>query len=392
MRGSTVVGVRRKAIWDARALHVLYDILGLILIAVGMLDVFLTVLAYDASGLVVEPGYRLFWRGIDASARHLPVGIGAVLRSIGAPLMVIGSVATWMALQIVGFALLYLPGITGDGFDLHGLPGNFWTALYVSGSTISGLTFAGAEPAHGAYFYLEAVETLVGVTILSLAIAYVLGLYGVVQDAAVARVTMQNYAAREDSAANLLAPHFHAPSIEGLSVLWRDLHANLAVYMEGMRRYPVAYYFHTRHRNRSLPATLRLTAEAASAVRWALPPDHPAVRDPWLPGLLEAYQQAEREITERFLITAPLPVDPVADRLAFEEHAEDRGARFHPSIEAFCEVQAIMAGMAGTEERPAVEDFERYRQWWGFVGPARAFAAAVATDFGAVDPDPMEGA
>jgi hypothetical protein len=40
-----------------------------------------------------------------------------------------------------------------------------------------------------------------------------------------------------------------------------DLHGNLAVYLEGMRRYPIAYYFHTRRRNRSLPAMLRLTAE-----------------------------------------------------------------------------------------------------------------------------------
>ena len=62
---------------------------------------------------------------------------------------------------------------------------------------------------------------------------------------------------------------------------------------------------------------LRLIGESASAVRRGLPSDHPAVRDPWLPGLLEAYEQAEREITDRFLTTPPVPVDPPVGRADF---------------------------------------------------------------------------
>jgi hypothetical protein len=350
----------------------------------GVVDVFVTVLAYDAASLIVEPGYRLFWRLINGCARWLPARLGAMLRSLAAPLMVLGSVAVWMALPILGFALLYLPGVTGGGFALHGLGRSFWTALYFSAATITSLAFSGAQPAHAGFFFLGAAETLIGVTILSLAIAYVLGLYGVVQDAAVAWVTMQNYAGRADSAESLLAPHFSAPSTDGLSVLWRELHGNLAVYLEGMRRYPVAYYFHTRHHNRSLPAMLRLIGDAASAVRWGLPGDHRAVRDPWLPGLLEVYQQASREITERFL-TAPVTAPrPAADRSVFEAAVSGTPpASSDPSVRAFLVVCAMMAALASIDDPPPADLFERYREWWAFAVPGRAFVDAVAADFGA---------
>jgi hypothetical protein len=344
--------------------------------------VFFTVLAYDTASLIVEPGYRLFWRATNTCAGWLPTGAGGLLRSLAAPLMVVGSVATWMALPIIGFALIYLPGVTSGGFALHGIGHSFWTALYLSGATISSLAFSGAQPAHTGYFFLGAAETLIGVSILSLAIAYVLGLYGVVQDAAIAWVTMQNHAGRADNAESLLAPHFHASSTDGLSVLWRDLHGNLAVYLEGMRRYPVAYYFHTRQRNRSLPAMLRLIADAASAVRWGLPSDHPAARDPWLPGLLEAYQQAEHQITDRFLTNPPGPVSQAARRAVLANGIETQTVSTEPSVAAFLAVRAMMVKLTSPDTSTPAQLFERYSAWWDFTGPGHAFVAAVAEDFG----------
>lgn len=168
-------------------------------------------------------------------------------------------------------------------------------------------------------------------------------------------------------------------------MLWRDLHGNLAVYLEGMRRYPVAYYFHTRHRNRSLPAMLRLIGEAAAAVRWCLPSDHPAVRDPWLPGLLEVYQQASREISGRFLtILVPSPA-PATDRAHFEAGIDGTATGPpDPTVEAFRRVCATMAALTPTGDRACRDLFERYRAWWGFAGPARAFVNSVAADFGAL--------
>jgi hypothetical protein len=352
------------------------------LIAIGLLDVFFVVLAYDATSLVVEPGYRLLWRVVNRVARHLPARTGGFLRSMAAPLMVVGSVAVWMSLQIVGFALLYYPGVTSGGFALHGLARSFWTSLYLSAATISSLAFNGGQPAHTGFFFLGATETLIGVTILSLTIAYILGLYGVVQDAAVAWVTMQNHAGRDDSAASLLAPHFRASSAEGLSALWRDLQTNLAGYLEGMRRYPVVYYFHTRSRSRSLPAMLRLTGEAASAVRWGLPSAHPAVSDPWLPGVLETYQQAAREITGRFLTVEPATPGPAADEPVFRRCADGAACQV-ASAEEFLAVQALMSQLAGVGPGDLGDDsFERYLAWWRFAAPAHAFADAVAADFG----------
>jgi hypothetical protein len=130
------------------------DIAGVSLIALGLVDVFLTMLADDESGLLVEPGYRVFWRAISGMTRHLPARIGGVLRSTGAPFMVAGSVAVWTAREVIRFALLYLRGVVDGSLALHGSRRSFRTALYLSGVTISSLSFSGAQPAHAGFFFL----------------------------------------------------------------------------------------------------------------------------------------------------------------------------------------------------------------------------------------------
>lgn len=364
-------------------MNVVYYVVGGMLVVIGAADVFFTVLAYDSTGLLNERGYRAVWRATRVLADRLPTQPASVIRGVAAPVMVAGSIVIWLALQIVGFALLFYPSVASGVLTLHGASRSFWASLYFSAGTISSLAFSLAEPRHsGALLTLAVIEPLIGLAILTLAIAYVIGLYGVVQDAAVAWVSMQNHAGSTEDATDLLAVHFTGSANDSLSVFWRELHRNMTMYLEGMRRYPVVYYFHTRRARRSLPYMFSLIGEAASAVRWGLPSGDPAAKNPWLPGLLDGYRQGIMQIEERFLNgELPAPAPPVG----FEEFHKLRDARVpsNGGVKDFIAVEDAMRTIAGVHgPADAHETYERYREWWRLMAPARAFVRAASIDFG----------
>lgn len=356
--------------------------LGVAVLVLGLSDVFFSVLAYDSAGPLVERAYRLTWRAIRALAGLMPSDIAAFVRSVGAPVMVVLSVIVWIVLPVLGFALLYYPGISGGSFRLHGVGNSFLTSVYFSAATISSLSFSGIEPANLGLYLLSAAETLIGLGILTLVVTYVLGLYATVQGAAAAWVNLQHHANGVGHPPNLLTPHFSGGTTEGLSTLWRDLHHNLTSYLEGMRRYPLVYYFYTRNSSRSLPYMFWFIGEAASAVRWGLPTGHPATTDPWLPGLVEGYRSAMEEIEATFM-TTKIPPAAVGVDLAVFVAAREVGHSDVESVDDFFTLERFLADTAKVppSDNPS-EAYVRYCQWWKLTGGGRAFVQAVGEDFG----------
>jgi hypothetical protein len=369
----------------------LWYALGALVTAAGLADVFLNVLAYDAAGLPVERSYRVIWRVVRAVTRHLPDDLAGFLRALGAPFMVVWTIAGWIGLLILGFALLYYPGVTEGSVSHPGLPSTFWTPLYFSAAMIGGASFSDTRPEGLPLHFLAAAETIVGFSVFTLGITFVLGLYQVVQEAGTVWASLQHHADAEADPRALLRPHFRAGAAEGLSALWRDLDHSLTSYLEGMRRYPVVYYFHVRQQYRSLPYMFWTIGTAASAVRWGLPPGHPAADDPWLPGLLEGYRRAMRDIENRFITVPVRAAEGPADGARFT--ADRAGGRSGiQSVADFLDLESYMAALASIPVSPDhAEAYGRYRQWWSLTSARRAFVHAAIADFG-MEPATAEGA
>ncbi len=361
---------------------ILWYVLGALVVVTGLVDVFLNVLAYDAVGLPVERSYRIIWRAVRAITRYLPDMQAGLFRALGAPLMVVWTISGWLALQILGFALIYYPAVTSGSLSHARLPSTFWTPLYFSVSTISSLSFSDVRPISLAMHFAAAAEALSGFGILTLGITYVLGLYQVVQDEGAVWSSIQHHGDIETGPLSLLAPHFYDGATRSLSPLWRDLHQSLIAYLEGMRRYPLVYYFHVRQQYRSLPYMFWFIGEAASAVRWGLPGGHRAAADPWLPGLLEGCQRSIRDVESRFMTVRPASQPPQAGEAQFI--ADRAGGRSDvQSVSDFLELERSMAAMADVSPSPDHEEaYERYQQWWTLVAEIRAFVQAASTDFG----------
>src|SRR5918992_4839639 len=156
---------------------------GISLILTGITDVFFTVLHPDGFGFLSSRLYNGLFTSMRLLTRPLPRKLRALGLSMAAPLMVPVTITVWIVLVLTGYAFVYYAGMTGGDFNFSNpdLEPSFGEALYMSGTAISTLGFGDVTPTGSLYQALAASEALIGFGILTLAITYVVGIYGVLQ-------------------------------------------------------------------------------------------------------------------------------------------------------------------------------------------------------------------
>ncbi len=276
---------------------------GISLILTGITDVFITVHHPDGFGFLSSRLYNGLFASMHFLTRPLPPRPRALGLSMAAPLMVPVTITVWIALVLTGYAFVYYAGMGSESFNFSslGLELSLGEALYVSGTAISTLGFGDVTPADGLYQTLAVSEALIGFGILTVSVSYVVGIYGVVQRLGVLGAGLLHQASDTAEPLSILAPHFPDGEPRDIDPHIMFLHRSLVELYEGLKRYPVLYYYHSRRAYRSLPYTFRMIGGVAGALRWGLPKDHPAGQSPWLPTLITGVDMMTSYIDERFL-------------------------------------------------------------------------------------------
>ena len=358
---------------------------GVALILAGIMDVFFTVLHYDGFGFLSIRLYRRLFDVARLVTRPLPRKYRALGLSMAAPLMVPVTITVWIFLVSLGYALIYLFGMRNGDFSLAvgRLEPSLPEAFYFSGTAISTLGLGDITPTGGLYQALAVSEALIGFGILTLSITYVLGVYNVLQQLGVLSAGLYHQAQDTGDPWSILAPHFPGGEHRGLEGHLMYLHQGLVEIYEGIRQYPIVYYYHSRHAYRSLPFAFRMVGGMAGALRWGLPEDHPASQTPWLPTLLVGLDTITDFLEERFLSEPPgEPPEPVP----FEtfEAALLRGKE--PAdywLERFLKMNGFMRDLVHLEDAPDPEEaYGRYQRWLPFAYHNRAFFETSAQDLG----------
>lgn len=366
---------------------------GVLLILAGVLDVFFTVLHYDGFGFLSIRLYRRLFDVARLVTRPLPRRHRTLGLSMAAPLMVPVTITVWIFLVSLGYALIYLFGMRNGDFVLsvERLEPSFAEAFYFSGTAISTLGLGDITPTGGPYQALAVSESLIGFGILTLSITYVLGVYNVLQQLGVLTAGLYHQAQDTGDPWSILAPHFPGGEHRGLETHLMHLHRGMVEIYEGIRQYPVVYYYHSRYAYRSLPFAFRMVGGMAGALRWGLPNDHPGSQTPWLPTLLVGLDTITDFMEERFLSeplgepSAPVPFETFEAALLHGKEPADYW------LGRFLQMNIFMRDLVHLEDPPDPEEaYGRYERWLPFAYHNRAFFETAARDLG-YELDELEG-
>jgi hypothetical protein len=230
---------------------VVLTLLGALLVAVALRDVFNTLFHPHARGVVGETLMRTIWRGARAVAR----GNHHVL-SVAGPIAFLAVIAAWGTLVVIGFALViwaHLPeGYTYAAPLDPAQHDSFWDALYLSMVNVTSLGYGDIAPTSTGLRLLGPLETVIGLGLLTASISWILFVYQVLAHYRALSHEISLLADAERSSGTHLAELEPAVASEVLG----DLTSRMLAMRDDFLHAPIAYYFHPRDARHALPVLL----------------------------------------------------------------------------------------------------------------------------------------
>ena len=355
-------------------------VLGVLVLGIGLLDVFLTTLNYDESGFLIARLCRIQWCVLRALTRRLPQRWRAVILRQAVGLSLVLNLTVWLGAVVVGFGLIYLSQMHGANFDYGGrdLGNGPFSAMYFSAAQLSTVGTGQISPQTDGLRALSIVETLTGLGLVTLILSFLFGVFQVVRDL---RTLSSNLAAGSEANPIIsLGPYLARAESDCLVNHLRAISISFWSYVDGLRQHHLAYYFQSGRDQFALPYVLHILGHWLAGLRWGLPVDHPASAIPLLTQLISQFEHLTDQLPgELGRASAPAPRS-----VSFECFSSARCAAEQTTnlwLGRFLRLEREMARMAGVElAADPREAHERYRQWLPFAYRADLMTAAVSRD------------
>ncbi|RYH02556.1 hypothetical protein EU805_08000 [Salipiger sp. IMCC34102] len=352
-----------------------------------MLDIFLTVLDANGLSMISSRIYRGFWWVWRHFSLLLPPIARHQMLALGAPLMIPVMIFIWLIGIVVGFTLIYYGGLLPGNLS-HVVSGEHSRpelpdAFRLSVVSISTIGFVEISPSNMPYSLTVAFEAILGNLILTLVLTYFLSVHGAVLSYNVFVAYLRARIPRSGEPIDALKRHFDKGEARELEPWLDRLDSGLSALHEGLRRYPILYYFRPLHIERGLPDTLSALRRVVTGLNWGLPGDHPARRSANLGALEATLEDLIEDLQDRYVpIHRRTVIAPMSAR-AFATACASRRALRDPWLDEFlAECRAVQIA-TGVEDTDDVEQlYDRYLSWLPITLRLHDFKRAVRDDLG----------
>ncbi|GAA1399886.1 FUSC family protein [Oerskovia paurometabola] len=359
-------------------------VLGIVILALTLLDVFLTALNYDESGFIAGPLAAGQWRLLRRVTRRMsrrwrPLALRQVT---GLQIMV--TVVAWLFGVILGFGLIYYGQMTKTAFSVSGTGASldFFNAMYFSAAQLSTVGGSSLTAETDVLRFLSIAETLTGVVLVSLILTFLLGVYDVIRD--LRALSAQFFSAERGAGSPVasLAPFFQQGEPSGLDGHVDGIADSFSSYTDGLRLHHAAYYFQSGRDQFALPYAIRMLGGTLGALRWGLPAGHPATATPGLVPLTFQFLEFGEYLQKRLRWTShAVPEVVSSDEFAGLARSGHHRGRQDEWVARFVELDRDMADLAGIEPLTDLDDaYRRYTQWLPFAYRAQQITFAVSRD------------
>jgi len=243
---------------------------GGIALIITLLDVFLTVLyARAETGLLAPRLARGVWRVFRGLSHGRQPGI---LNYCG-PVQLIALVLMWGVLLALGSGLIIHPALgTAVKSSSGQTDTDFITALFVGGSSMSIVGASDYGPASRGYKLLFLFNSLVGMSVTSLTLTYLMQVYTALRSRNTLGLAVEGQSGETGDAAELLARWGPRGRFEGGYNNLSTLAGQMGAIKETHHFYPVLFYFRFEKAYYVPPRFLLVTLDAAALIHTALDP------------------------------------------------------------------------------------------------------------------------
>ena len=244
-------------------------ILGFALVVLTLWDVFETIILprrVTRQFRLARMFYRSTWRPWSRIARLIPNrNYRESFLSFYGPLSLLGLFAFWAVSLMFAFACLHY----GNGSALNPsgntyAPPNFWTDVYMSGSTFFTLGLGDVTPRTSLARVITVSEAGIGFGFLAVVISYLPVLYGAFSRREVNISLLDARAGSPPTAAEFVRRHVVGGGIDSLTAYLQEWENWAAELMESHLSYPVLCYFRSLHNNQSWLASLTTVLDVTS--------------------------------------------------------------------------------------------------------------------------------
>lgn len=225
-------------------LRVLELVAGAIVVLLVIADVFLTVLyARIGAGILSPQIARVTWWAFSHLARWSRSKHDKVLSFCG-PSILVNYLVVWAALLILGAGLIVHPALgTSVTVTTGTTPTDFISALYAGGSSMAIVRASDVTPDTGAYRLYFLFNSLLGASVISLTVTYLMQVYTALQRRNTLAYKLYLQTSETNDAAELLAGLGARGSFQCGYTTLADIAVEMTVALEAHHFYPVLFYF-----------------------------------------------------------------------------------------------------------------------------------------------------
>ena len=252
-------------------MHVLVGIIGGALVALMLLEIFLTYLLprrVKRDPRIVRSVFAFAWRPWRTMVRKLPGQTADTLLGIYGPLFLVLNLVLWVAVMMFGYACLQWAG----GSNLAPVrPVTFGQDLYFSAATMVSTGTAGLNAQDAFARVVQVIDAASGLGVLAIVIGYLPALYQAFSEREATVSQLDARAGSPPSAGRLVIRSTERggwPAINNYLGSWEQWVAEL---MESHLSYPVLSYFRSQHLNQSWLATMCTVLDACALTISAAP-------------------------------------------------------------------------------------------------------------------------
>lgn len=330
---------------------------GAIIVSMALIDIVLTVLHAQKESRISGAFHRVVWRVLRIVARVVPPGQYHRVLAWAIPAMVGGLVGLWIAMLILGYALIYLPWIGDAGhFHVPRAPGGLLAdALYFSGTSISTVGYGDLYPVSGLFRFLSVTEALSGLIVITLSITYLLTLYPSLSLKNSVATSLNEETQGRIDAIPMVARYLMLDSFDALGDRLMGLNDNLLLIAEAHRYHSVLYYSHPVEAERSLVRVLLVVRGLVGTVQFGLyEPDARNRRAYWRDPRIQTLHSS-------FAYTLRTLVDSIHVDIAEEIKDDAESREFLCNEYARLRAELFRLGLISSQEGGAPEEFATFR-------------------------------